>query len=340
MDCFFCACEVKKDPLLEGKPVIVGSTGKRGVVSAASYEARDFGVFSATPIGIARQRCPEGVFLPVDFTYYRDQSKQIMSVFSQFTDFILQVSVDEAYLDLTTLSEQFASWDAMAEHIKREVKLTTRLTCSIGISESRIVSKIASDFNKPNGITIVNNMQEFLKDLPIGKVPGIGKRSEEFYHKYDIRVVGDFAKRSNAELYEQFGNQGLFYKKLALGEDRTELESRGKQKSVSRETTLYKNSSDIILLEKKLETVCDQVFDDLHGMFFKTVSIKLRYDDFTTLTRDESMKTPANSLEVIKQYAFDLFRRTITNRPVRLIGVKLGHLQKGQVTLHTFDTSD
>jgi nucleotidyltransferase/DNA polymerase involved in DNA repair len=323
---------------LKGKPVLVGSTGERGVVSAASYEARDFGVFSATPISIARKRCPDGIYLPVDFEYYRKQSKEIMTLFSQFTSFILQVSVDEAYLDLTDYASQFASWEAMAEHIKREVTLATELTCSIGVSESRIVSKIASDFNKPNGVTIVHDMNEFLQNLPIGKVPGIGKRSQELYNKYDIRVMGDFAKKSNAELFEKFGQQGLFYKRLALGEDRTELEAHGKQKSASREHTLYKNTSDIILLENILGRVCEQLYKDLDGKFFKTVSIKLRYDDFTTLTRDERLKTPANSLDMIKAYAFDLFRRTITNRNVRLLGVKVGHLEKGQVTLQKFSS--
>ncbi|MFW6230572.1 MAG: DNA polymerase IV [Nanoarchaeota archaeon] len=337
MDCFFCSCEVKRDPGLKGKPVIVGSTGDRGVVSAASYEARDYGVYSATPIGIARQRCPDGIYLPVDGKYYREQSREIMQILSRFTDFILQVSVDEAYLDLTDYSEQFENLEKMAESIKDTIIAETGLSCAVGVAESRIVAKIASDYRKPGGITIVDDQQSFLKEMPIGKIPGIGKKSEEMYQLGGIHIIGDFAERSNAELYQKFGNQGLFYKKLALGMDRTPLQEHGARKSVSRETTLERNTANIIILEKELEKICRQVHDDLGGGFFKTVSLKLRYSDFSTLTRDKGLKTSANSLDIIRKHAFDLFRKTITNRPVRLLGVKLGNIdEKGQSTLEKF----
>lgn len=338
MDCFFCACEVKQNPELKTKPVIVGSTGDRGVVSAANYEAREYGVFSATPISIARQLCPKGTFLPVNFGLYKQESEKIMNILYSFSDFILQVSVDEAYLELTEYSKNFESIEKMAEHIKNSVETETGLSCSIGVSESKIVSKIASDYRKPGGITVVKDMKEFLKELPIGKIPGIGKVSKENYINYGIERIGDLTEKKNSFLYEKFGNQGIFYKRVAEGLDKTKLEEYKGRKSVSRESTLNKNTSNVILLEKELDKICEQVYEDLKGGFFKTVSIKLRHNDFTTLTRDKALNTHQNSLSSIKKNALELFRKTISARPVRLIGVKLGNiLEQDQKTLEIFE---
>ena len=337
MDCFFCACELKKNPTLKGKPVIVGSTGDRGVVSTANYEAREYGVFSATPISIARERCPNGIYLPVDFELYKKESKQIMDTLTRFSNFVLQVSVDEAYLDLTEFSKEFESLEKMAEYIKNTIYSETELTCSMGISESRIVSKIASDFRKPGGITIVRDMKEFLAELPIGKIPGIGKKSEEMYLNSGVETIGDLCNKKNSYLYEKFGSQSIFYKKLAEGLDKTKLEKREGRKSISRETTLSKNTGNVIVLERELDKICGQVFIDLNKGFFKTVSIKIRYNDFTTLTRDKALITYQNSLKTIKDCAFELFRKNIGGRPVRLLGVKLGNIvEKNQKTLEKF----
>ena len=335
MDCFFCACEMKRNPSLKGKPVIVGGTGNRGVVSAASYEARDYGVFSATPLSIAKRKCPEGIFLPVDGKYYKEESEKVMSILSRYTHAIRQMSIDEAYLDLSDLSKDFRDMRTMAENIKRTIETETGLTCSIGIGDSTIVAKIASDYKKPGGITVVEDTKVFLEDLPISKIPGIGKISEDAYKGKGIYRIGDFAARSNAELYEGFGRTGLFYKKLALGEFSNTVEYDGPRKSVSRETTLDKDTNDIIELEKEISGLCEEVFEDLGDAFFKKVSIKIRYSDFTTITRDYSLKTPSKDLETIRKLSLDLFRRTITGRSkVRLLGVRLGSIEeKGQKTL-------
>ncbi len=335
MDCFFCACEVKKDPSLKGKAVIVGSTGNRGVVSAASYEARKYGVFSAIPISTARRQCPDGVFLPVDKDLYREESANVMSILSRFSDTMRQMSVDEAFLDLTEMSKGFKSLEAMAGHIKKTLETETGLSCSIGVADSTIVAKIASDHNKPSGITVVHDTARFLEDLPISKVPGIGKLSEESYQDKGIEHVGDFKKKSNAELYQHFGASGLFYKRLALGEFSNTIEQDGPRKSVSRETTLEKDTHNIIELEKEIMKLCKEVHEDLEGGFFKTVSIKIRYSDFSTMTRDQSFKTPSNSIDSVSDTALALFRRTITSKTdVRLLGVKLGNIEEhGQMTL-------
>ncbi|MFP4656409.1 MAG: DNA polymerase IV [Candidatus Woesearchaeota archaeon] len=337
MDCFFCACEMKRKPELKGKPVIVGGIGHKGVVSAASYKARDHGVFSATPIALARKRCPDGIFLPVDGKLYREESKRVMSILAKFSDTIRQMSIDEAYLDVTELFSRFETKEAMADTMKRTIEIETGLTCSIGIAASTIVAKIASDHKKPGGITIVEDTKEFLREMPISKIPGIGKVSEEAYKDRDLHYIGDFLEKSNAELYEEFGNNGLFYKRLAQGDYTNSIEHSGPRKSVSRESTLENNTTNIIELEDKIIELCSDVYEDLEDGFFKTVSIKIKYSDFSTITRDKSLKTPSNDLEAIKRNSLDLFRRTITSRTgVRLLGVKLGNIEeKGQRTLRT-----
>lgn len=339
MDCFFCACEMKRNPDLKGQPVIVGGTGYRGVVSTASYEAREYGVYSATPIAIARRKCPNGVYLPTDGRLYREESEKVMEIISQFSDTIRQVSVDEAYLDVTELSKSFEDLKSMAEMIQKTIRDETELTCSIGIARSTIVAKIASDFRKPAGITIVEDTRDFLKDMDISKIPGIGKTSEEMYKDMNIYKIGDFLEKTKSELFEKFGRQGIFYRRLAEGDFYNSIELNGPRKSVSREDTLDEDTSDIIRLEDEIDKLCEEVYDDLDGGFFRTVSIKIRYSDFTTITRDKGLKTISNDLDMIKKEALSLFRKTINSKDdVRLLGVKLGKVEeKGQKTLSDLD---
>lgn len=343
MDCFFCACEVKKDPELKGKPVIVGGTSDRGVVSAANYEARNFGVFSATPLKTAKKLCPDGIFLDVDIKLYRKESERIMEIFYEIADDMQQVSVDEAYLALDNYSKNFSDLDEMAEHIQKTILEKTSLTCSIGISESRIVSKIASDFKKPAGITIVNNMQKFLAPLPIEKIPGIGKVTKENYHNNKVHTIGNLAKLDNFTILELFGKQGIEYQKVALGLDRSGIVHRETIKSISREDTFLNDLYDPLILEKKLFELSRQVHNDLLSSFmtYRTVSIKLRYADFTTITRDITLRAPINSLEEIRRNTIELFRKAYNQKnPVRLLGIKLSNLDSDeeiQLTLNDFE---
>ena len=334
MDCFFCACEIKRNPELKDKPVIVGSTGYRGVVSAANYKAREFGVFSATPISKAREKCPNGIFLPVDGKFYKKESEKVMRILTKFSNTIKQVSIDEAYLDLTEYSKEFENLESMTKIIKETIDAETKLSCSIGIAKSTIVAKIASDFKKPGGITIVPDDKEFLINMPISKIPGIGKVSENLYKDKGINTIGDFCIKSNSELFSNFGKSGLFYKKLAEGQYTNAIELNNARKSVSRENTLEKNTDNIIILEKEIIELCNEVYKDLEGCFFKTVSIKIRYSDFSTITRDYSLKIPSNNIEEIKEISLSLFRKSITSKEkVRLLGVKLGNIEKGQKIL-------
>lgn len=336
MDCFFCSCEEKIKPEYKGNPVIVGGTGTRGVVSAANYEARRYDVYSATPIGLARKLCPDGIYLPVNYSLYKQESQNIMQIFSKLTKNMLQVSIDEAYLDLTELFKQFSNLESMARYIKNQVKIETGLTCSVGVAESKIVAKIASDFNKPDGVTIVKDAKTFLAPLSIGKIPGVGKKSLENYEDRQIFTIEDLGNQRQSRIFEIFGSQGVFYHRVANGLDFSKIEPRGVMKSLSRENTLIKDTSNLFELEEEIKGISKQLKKDLKDNFFKTVSIKLRYSDFTTLTRDVTLKTPMSSLKIIKNEALELFRATITSQQkVRLIGVKLANLSDENVKQKT-----
>lgn len=326
MDCFYCSCEVKKNPSLKGKPVIVGSTGDRGVVSAANYEARAFGVYSATAIGTARRLCPKGVFLGGDMEYYHEQSQMVMEIFKEIAEDMQQVSVDEAFLNLTGYSKKFDSLEEMGEHIKQMVYDRVGLTCSIGISESRKVAKIASDYNKPNGVTVVHNMKEFLEPLGVEKIPGIGKKSKYAYYRLGINTIGDLAKFDRFKLMDNFGMYGVNHQKLALGQDFGGIIHGGYRDSFSRETTFKVDVADKSVLENEIEKISEVIFQDSMGVEFKTISIKLRYSDFTTITRDRSLKVPMSDLGIIISTAKDLFRNVYAGETIRLIGVKISGL--------------
>lgn len=326
MDCFFCSCEIKRDPSLAGKPVIVGSTGNRGVVSAANYEARGFGVFSATPISRARELCPDGVFLPVDFRLYRKESRAIMEIFADLADDMQQVSVDEAYLELTGFSRGFNTLEDMAAHIQQRVTSESGLTCSVGIAESRIVAKIASDYRKPAGITVVRDAKGFLAPLPITKIPGIGKVSSRQYYARGIKTIGDLSRYSRFQILEMFGKHSVQYYDLALGEDRSGIVHRDCVKSVSRERTFPEDNNDRQALKQKLEELCHMVHKDLKGQGFRTVSIKLRNSDFSTMTRDRSLGRTSYSAEDILWSAGSLFEENYMGTDIRLIGVRVSNL--------------
>ncbi|MGM5488326.1 MAG: DNA polymerase IV [Nanobdellota archaeon] len=335
MDCFFCACEVKHNPEFAGKPVIVGSTGSRGVVSTANYEARQFNVFSATPISIARHRCPDGIFLPVDYGLYSQESKRVMGILEDIADDMQQVSVDEAYLDISRFIKTFNSLEDAAQAIKDRIYERTKLTCSIGISHSKVAAKIASDYRKPGGITIVRDMKEFLAPLPIGKIPGIGKVSKQRYQSLGILTIGDLAKKDRFWVIDNLGKAGVHFQDLAWGIDHSHLERRT-TKSHSREHTLQQDTADTDGLLKVLISLAERVHKDTQQSF-RVISIKIRYNDFTTITRDRSLSAPIRSLPLLTETARALFLENYEQKPVRLIGVKVSNLcREVQSTLDSF----
>jgi len=338
MDCFFCSCEIKRSPKFAGKPVIVGSTGNRGVVSAANYEARKFGVFSATPISKARILCPDGVYLGVDKKYYFEESKKIMKLLNNVSTEIQQVSVDEAYLELTEYAERFDSFEDMALSIKKMIQDECDLSCSIGIAESKIVAKIASDFKKPGGITIVRDAKEFLAPLVIEKIPGIGRVSKKYYHEQGIHTIGDLAELSRARVVEMFGKHALFFHDISLGKERSQIKSHRDRKSISRETTFFPDINSKSLITDELSVISHRVFKDLGKKYFKTVGIKVRFSDFTTITRDITLPIHCRSFLDIRNNAMSLLDE-IPSGKIRLLGVRLSKLISGkevQTTLLEF----
>ena len=340
MDCFFCQCEEKQNPALKNNPVIVGSTGGRGVVSAANYEARKYGVFSATPISVARKLCPEGFFLPVNKTLYKQESDKIMSALGSVCDGFEQVSVDEAYLDITSIYFSYGNLEKVGLFLQNVVKDNSQMSCSVGISNSRYVSKIASDYRKPGGITVVEDVSRFLFSLDIGKIPGIGKVSKKKFNSLDVWTIGELAEMDKFKLMDSFGVYGVQLQNIAKGLDRTGLNKNERIKSYSRENTFSSDVSDFSFLKDSLRDLCERVHVDLGNYFFRTVSLKIRYQDFVTITRDVSLKTSSRDIDIILDKSFELFEKNYTRgRPVRLIGVKLSNITGGtdrQLTLDSF----
>lgn len=335
MDCFFCACEVKRNPELAGRPVIVGSTGSRGVVSTANYEARRFGVFSATPISIARSRCPEGVFLPVDLVLYREESRKVMDVLCSISDDMQQVSVDEAYLNIGSFIKGFDTLEEAGEAIQKMVDEQTGLSCSIGISESKVASKIASDFKKPAGITIIREIREFLAPLAIEKIPGIGKVSKGYYNSLGIKTVGDLAEKDRFWVIDKLGRSGVHFQNISWGIDNSGF-TRRVAKSHSREKTMQEDLEESGQMLDILERLSKKVHEDTIRSF-RVISIKIRYNDFTTITRDRSLPAPTRSLDILQDRVRELFSENYEEKPVRLLGVKVSDLcHDVQATLDRF----
>lgn len=340
MDCFFCSVEEKHDPSLKGKPVIVGGRGGRGVVSASNYIAREFGVYSAMPGRRARSLCPMGNFLPVNMKLYKKESNFVMKILESFSERFIQASVDEAYLDLTQFSKKFSSLEEMGKFIQDAVYKETKLSCSIGIAECKVTAKIASDFKKPSGVTVVLDQRDFLKDLDIKKIPGIGKKSVSNYYSRGIRTIGDLAGASVFSVMDIGGKHAVKYRQISRGERRVELPCKEKRKSVSLETTFSSNQLNKHKLVSVIEDMCDRIFLKIRDEFFRTVSIKLRDSSFKTVTRDYSFNTSTNSLKKFKEAAKDAFEKAyVEDSLIRLIGVKVSNFSKSlkkQATLDVF----
>lgn len=340
MDCFFCSVEEKHDPSLKGKPVVVGGRGGRGVVSASNYEAREYGVYSAMPGRRARGLCPMGVFLPVDMKLYKRESGFVMRILESFSDEFVQASVDEAYLDLSSFSEKFSSLEEMGRFIQDAVYKETKLSCSIGIAECKVTAKIASDFKKPGGCTVVLNQRDFLGPLDVKKIPGIGKKSVSNYYSHGIKTIGDLADSDVFGVMDIGGKHAVKYRQIARGEKQVQLERREARKSVSLETTFRSNQLNKDRLLEVVDSMCDKIFLKIGDEFFRTVSVKLRDSSFKTVTRDYSFHTSTNSLKKFKEAARDVFEKAYTEDSlIRLVGVKVGNFSrsvKKQATLDIF----
>jgi DNA polymerase-4 len=331
MDAFFASVEVLDRPELRGKPVIVGGPAVRGVVSAASYEARAFGVHSAMPMTEALRRCPQAVVMPVRGGRYADMSRRIMALLEPRTPLLEQVSVDEAYLDLTNWLPVGATGASVAAEIQAEVFRETGLTCSLGVATGKAIAKMASDLRKPNGLVVVPPGDEaaFLAPLAIGKLRGVGAATEKRLRALGVQTIGDLARLPATLLGGHFGVVGADLLALAQGRDDSPVVPERQAKSIGRETTFWTDISERAVLERTLLMLADDVAESLrrHGFLARGVTLKLRDDDFRTITRSHTLPEPTDVTEALYAAGRSLLTAARWHRPTRLIGITAGPLQ-------------
>lgn len=334
MDAFFAAIEVRDNPALKGKPVIIGADPKggrgRGVVSTCSYEARRFGVRSAMPISEAWRRCPQGVFIQPNFHKYEEASAKIREVFYEFTPDIEQVSIDEAFLDITRSAHLFGGPLEACRRIKARVKEVTGLTCSVGMAPTKLAAKIASDIKKPDGLVEVTEagLRDFLASLDISKLWGLGPKTAEVLRARGINTVGELAAAEADEL-RGLGAHGAELKALALGIDPREVSEDGETKSVGNEITFASDTSDEPEIHRSLLALSDKVSSRLReaGLKGRTVTLKIRLEGFETYTRAHTMPLATNYADVITREILELYAAFKRGRKkVRLLGVKVSGL--------------
>jgi DNA polymerase-4 len=329
MDAFYVSVELQRRPELRGKPVVVAGSSPRAVVTTASYEARRFGIFSATPAERARRLCPQATFIPPDFDAYRARSREVMAVLRAHVERVEVVGLDEAYLDLSGFERPRAA----ARRVKAAVLEETGLGCSIGIGPSKLVAKVASDAEKPDGFVEldVHAARERFAGAPPGLVPGIGPKTAERLEREGIATLGQLAATPEALLADWFGPRlGPHLGRLARFEDDRMLETSQAAKSESRETTFDRDLRGVGELAPELRRLTEQLCSTLveHDRRGRTIGIKVRYDDFSIVTRARSLAAPVNGLETVWEVALDLLRRLQPPRPVRLIGVRVAGLDE------------
>jgi len=340
MDAFFVSVEELADPSLKGKPVVVGGrSDQRGVVSAASYAARKFGVHSAMPLRTAFKLCPQAVFLEGHPHRYRECSGKVRRVLESFSPVVEMASIDEAYLDVTGTERLHGPPLAAAHKLHQAVGSQTGLNCSIGIASSRLVAKISSDQAKPNGILWVQPGLEarFLAPLDVRKIPGVGKVTEQNLHALGIRKVGDLAKLEESYLEQKFGQWGLALSGKAKGLDAggwfdSEIGANEDPKSISHEHTFGEDTADRRALDAMLARLVEMVARRLreHGLRARTVQIKLRYSDFSTFTRARTLPRAADLDTELLAAARTLFDKNWKRKPIRLIGFQVSGLGEGE----------
>jgi len=347
MDAFFAAVEVRDNPALRGKPVIVGADPKggrgRGVVSTCSYEARRFGVHSAQPISEAFRRCPHGIFLPVRMDAYEGASAEVFAVLDEFSPVIEPISIDEAFLDITGSVHLFGGKRPLAERLQRRIEEATRLTASVGVAPCKMVAKIASDLRKPRGLVIVEpgEVEAFLRPLPIRRLWGIGEKSEEELLRLGVNTIGDLAALDRATLTRLFGKNGEDMADLAHGRDDRPVEPAGEAKSIGNENTFERDTRDARLIASTLMELCESVAHRLRqaGLRARTVTTKVRIEDFTTFTRAQTLPEPVDGAVAIYRVATqNLGRVALAGHQVRLIGVSVSGFGEGRARqLSLFD---
>ena len=336
MDAFFAAVEIRDNPALRGKPVIVGGQPhSRGVVATCSYEARKFGIHSGMGSSTAYRLCPQAVFLPPNREKYVEVSRQIRRIFFDYTDLVEPLSIDEAYLDVTVNRYGIPYATRIAREIKGRIVQTTGLTASAGVSYNLFLAKIASDFQKPNGLTVITPEQapEILRNLPIGKFYGIGRVTEKYLLGRGVRTGADLLRMSKLELVQTFGKTGEYYYNAVRGIDNREVTPEHEPKSMGTESTFPHDTSDLTELVPFLRRQSEEVAAELkkYHCSGKTITLKVKFFDFRTITRSHSLKNHTDDPAVIFATAREMLEHTEAEKiPVRLLGISVSNFPESE----------
>lgn len=334
MDHFFTAVEEREHPEYKGKQVIVGANPKqgkgRGVVSTCNYEARRFGVRSGMPISKAWKLCSEAIYLPVKYELYTKVSNEIMDMLRKRADKFEQWGIDEAFLDVTSKVKDYAEAETLARQIKREIYEKEKLTSSIGIGPNKLVAKIASDFQKPDGLTVVKEeeSEKFLAPLPVRRLLWVGRKTEQKLKVIGITTIGDLARYDPTVLAETFGVMGTQIYLMAHGIDRSEVEERDEVKSISREVTFEEDTSNFDFILNALDRLSEEVCKDVlrQNLYFKTVTVKVRYENFETHTHSKTLPLITNRLQDLRKTSRELMQDYLRlDRKIRLIGLRVSN---------------
>jgi DNA polymerase-4 len=336
MDAFFASVEQLDQPKLRGLPVLVGGVGLRSVVAAASYEARAFGCHSALPMAIAKRRCPKAVIVPPRGSRYREVSRQVFAIFGRFSPLVEPLSIDEAFLDLTGTERLLGPPATVGEHIKQDVRAETGLTVSVGIAHNKFLAKLASDLEKPDGLTIIrpDMLDTWLAKLPVEKLWGVGPATRQKLETLGARTFGDVRALSDDQLRQAFGDFGPHFARLARGLDDRTVTPDSQAKSIGQEQTFAVDITAPDEVRSVMLSQAEQVARRLrqHDLSARTVTVKIRYGNFQTITRSQTLSDPTDSTDDIWQAAGALFDRWSANsfQPVRLIGVTAKDLGQGR----------
>jgi len=343
MDAFFASVEQRDNPDLRGKPIAVGGSRSRGVVAAASYEARKYGVKSAMPSSLAARKCPQLIFVRPRFDAYKAVSNQIRAIFFDYTDLVEPLSLDEAFLDVTQNKKNFPSASLIAQEIRIRIYQELNLTASAGVSVNKFLAKVASDENKPNGQCLIapDQIDDFSAKLEINKFFGIGKVTSERLKRMGIHTGYDLRRFSRPALVQIFGKSGAYYYNICRGIDERPVKPDRVRRSVGAERTFNEDLGDLMQQESALLEIAEEVSRRLKSGEYKgkTVSVKLRYSDFSTFTRSKSFHEYTDDLDDIAATAIGLLNEHPREQPLRLLGISVSNLnvrdeiQKGQMTI-------
>jgi DNA polymerase-4 len=339
MDAFFAAVEIKANPSLAGKPLAVAGPGERTIITTSSYEARKYGVKTGMALGQARVLCPQMIIVRADHRKYSMASKEVMEILGRFSPELSQFSVDEAFLDVTGLAENLTEAGEMADRVRATVKKDAGLTCSVGVAHSRILAKLASGMKKPNGTTVIHaeKAAEILTETPVNKLCGIGPKTTEALNRMGIRNCGQLAGTPEELLRRRFGIYGRTLVSMARGEDGPGSLDHAKGdepvKSVGHSATFPRDMSDLDEIRRAVLTISEMVGRRArrHGISGVRVTLTVRYNDFTTFTRQLTCPVPVKNTADIYQVCLQILNKLELKRPVRLLGVSLGNLTTGPV---------